>query len=401
MSDEFIVNKPETLPDADEERLNALENKIEHTLTSALDAFEEIKRDRLYRGRYASFEEYVRERWGQSDRHLRRFLSFFKVKTLLEDVGVSTDGLTERAARELSTGTTPEEQKEIVKDITDQGKKITTNNVAKEKAKRGKGKKSRPVQKTEPDQPSRAKSEDPLADKPAGYDQPCKSADQPPTPAPTQPVTDQKTEDPASAQPVRQDQVTEEVDKTAKQVQPVQKTEPNQPKSLVKILPWPDDYTPMLPELIETYFTDFVIAFRETFPGYSWSVFAKAVSYAFRRIVNDKAEAVKKEKAAAEAMHKLGLQKRVDKMIKDNNQKVDQPSIGGRPLSRKERQAKCSQRPPSIKSMIEQLPVTVTGEDGKVMKVELDLGALQLGSQSGDMSPFVFAHSSLATPPEC
>jgi hypothetical protein len=258
MSDELIVSNPETLPDADEERFNALEQKIEHTLTGALDAFEEIKRDRLYRARYASFEEYVRERWGQSDRHLRRFLSFFKVKTLLEDVGVSTNGLTERAARELSTGTTPEEQKEIAKDITDH-------------------------------------------------------------------------------------------------------------------LPWPDDYTPMLPELIETYFTDFVISFRETFTGYSWRVFAKAVSYAFIRIGNDKAEAVKKEKAAAEAMHKLGLQKRVDKMIKDNNQKVDQPSIGDRPLSRKERQAKCSQCPPSIKSMIEQLPVTVTAEDGKAKKVELDL----------------------------
>src|ERR1700730_8216123 len=280
MSDDLIVNKPETLPDADEERFNALEQKIEHTLTGAVDAFEEIKRDRLYRVRYASFEEYVRERWGQSDRHLRRFLAFFKVKTLLEDVGVSTNGLTERAARELSTGTTPEEQKEIVKDITDQGKKITTNNVAKEKAKRGKGNKSNPVEKTEPDQPATTKSEDP----PAEHDQPCKSADQPATLAPPQPVTDQKIEDPALAQPVRQDQATEEVDKPAEQVQPVQKTEPNQPKSLVQILPWPDDYTPMLPELIETYFTDFVIAFRETFPDYSSSVFAKAVSDAFIRI---------------------------------------------------------------------------------------------------------------------
>jgi hypothetical protein len=295
MSDELTVNNPETLPDADEERFNALEQKIEHTLTGAPDAFEEIKRDRLYRARYASFEEYVRERWGQSDRHLRRFLAFFKVKTLLEDVGVSTNGLTERAARELSTGTTPEEQKEIVKDITVQGKKITTNNVAKEKAKRGKGKKSRPVQKTEPDQPSRAKSEDPLADKPAGYDQPCKSADQPATPAPTQPVTDQKTEDPASAQPVRQDQATEEVDKPAEQVQAKKSesnrleskpAEPVQPEDakLVRLVKLAEGQKPLLSGLVEIYVADFVKVFQQTYPGIAWPDFARSLSDAFASI---------------------------------------------------------------------------------------------------------------------
>jgi hypothetical protein len=121
MLNELIVTNPD--PDPDEERLNALEQIIEHSLTSALDAFEEIERDRLYRGRYASFFEYVDQRWIQSERQFRRYLSFFDVRRLLEDVGVSTAGLSKRIARQLSISPTPEELKEIL-------------NVAKEKARK-------------------------------------------------------------------------------------------------------------------------------------------------------------------------------------------------------------------------------------------------------------------------
>jgi hypothetical protein len=121
MSDELVVTNPE--PDADEERLNALEQIIEHSLTSALDAVEEIKRDRLYRGRYASIEDYVLERWIQSEQKFHRYNSFLEVRDLIEDVGKSTAGLSKRIARQLSISPTPEEHKEIL-------------NVAKEKARK-------------------------------------------------------------------------------------------------------------------------------------------------------------------------------------------------------------------------------------------------------------------------
>src|SRR6266404_1027509 len=161
MADELIVSKPEPLSDADRNRIKILEASVENGVNSALDALEEIKRDRLYRDEYPSFEEYIRGRLGKSNRYLRRFLSFFEVPTILADNGVSAGELTERGARELTTNTTPEEQVDTAKAIKAEGNPLTSTNIRKEKQKRGKAKPVKNSKAVEQDQPKKSEPNQP------------------------------------------------------------------------------------------------------------------------------------------------------------------------------------------------------------------------------------------------
>jgi ParB-like chromosome segregation protein Spo0J len=115
------------------------------------------------------------------------------------------------------------------------------------------------------------------------------------TPATAQPVTDQKVEDPAPAQPVQQDQPTEQADKPGEQVQAKKSesnrleskpAEPVQPEDakLVRLVKLAEGEKPLLSGLVEIYVADFVKAFQQTYPGIAWPDFARGLSDAFASI---------------------------------------------------------------------------------------------------------------------
>jgi hypothetical protein len=141
MSDSTVALTP--LSAKEKQRKKDLEDRVElgiQGMERAIDALEEIQREGLFRDEYPTFEEYLKAKWTQSDRYFRRFRKFFEVRASLKNNGVPAGELKEGGSRELSTNTTAEEQVDIAKTVTNEGKPLTAANIRQEKEKRAKAK---------------------------------------------------------------------------------------------------------------------------------------------------------------------------------------------------------------------------------------------------------------------
>ncbi len=93
-----LVAQPGSLPDAlDPNETQELEN-CETIIGRGWDTFLEvgtaltiIRDKRLYRDRYAAFDDYCRERWGFTKTHANRFIRAANVATLLAPIGANPE----------------------------------------------------------------------------------------------------------------------------------------------------------------------------------------------------------------------------------------------------------------------------------------------------------------------
>lgn len=102
----------QTLTKVEKTRLEQLEARIERGLIYAEETFLallEIRDKQLYREKYATFEEYCRERWNKSRRHINRLIHWVSVNENLGPRGP----ILEKQARPLK-GLSAEEQCEVV-----------------------------------------------------------------------------------------------------------------------------------------------------------------------------------------------------------------------------------------------------------------------------------------------
>lgn len=82
------------------------------------NALKRIRDERLFRGKYDTFDIYLNKTWGWSPRHAQRLIAAAVTVNNLRPTGRNLLTITERQARPLA-GLSPEKQAEIWKEITD------------------------------------------------------------------------------------------------------------------------------------------------------------------------------------------------------------------------------------------------------------------------------------------
>lgn len=123
---DYDLDNLETFSDA----LKKRETVIEKGLKDAAIALQEIKKYKLYKLAYSTFEEYCRERWNASRHSINFILAAYKVKKNIGNLNyqnVSMTALGQHIARLKS----PKAQKEVTAKVTANGHTPTVKEIKK------------------------------------------------------------------------------------------------------------------------------------------------------------------------------------------------------------------------------------------------------------------------------
>jgi len=144
--DEVVEPDPdlpvEALSPAEMDAIKECERDIEKGLDGFLEvgaALLRVQEGRLYRGDFATFEEYLKERWGLSKSRGYQLIDASKVATELrsdpELPSTVVDGLNEGQARELAKVKDPVQRREVAREVAKDQGKTTAKKIAAAAAK--------------------------------------------------------------------------------------------------------------------------------------------------------------------------------------------------------------------------------------------------------------------------
>lgn len=121
----------EALTTTDQSNLAKYESIIESGLKTFYEvgnALLAIREEKLYRGTHGTFEGYCRDKWGISHTRAYELMGAAQVK---DQVSAIADIKNEAQARPLTKVKTPEERRDIVKEVVDSGENITAKTIEK------------------------------------------------------------------------------------------------------------------------------------------------------------------------------------------------------------------------------------------------------------------------------